>query len=481
MYWGIFLIFFWVVRSSPISVNTATRALEDEYGRERLFHGVNVVYKTFPYFPITDHFDSRYSFCEQDLEYLEEWGLNVVRLGVMWPGVEPTRNQFNTTYLEIVEQVIANMSQHGIYALIDCHQDDLSEKFCGEGVPLWAAQPNNASDAKFPLPIAKPYNVSVDDVPTPEDCAKRNWPDYMFTYAASSAYQNLYSNYDGIRDSFAAYWQKLASIFVNYDNVIGYELINEPFAGDIFKNPDLMVPKVADRENLAPMYEILNDAIRQVDNKHIIFFEPVTWDDLGVGFENVPGGDAYKNRSVLSYHIYMPPDISAAEAFFVRNGDLERLGCGGFLTEFDIGTDQTNAQVAHTAGLADEYHQSWMGWEYKVYANITGWGYSIFQENGSIDLSRLATVSRTYPMAVAGRTQKIAYNDLTKEFSLTFAPNSAIQQPTDIYLNTQLNYPKGYVVSINPNTVFWNFSQNHIFIWNPQNSATSIVVQVSAQ
>lgn len=72
----------------------------------------------------------------------------------MWPGVEPARNQYNTTYLgifykfyyyfymnikfnlnkiELVEQVIANMSAHGIYALIDCHQDVLSEKFCGEG------------------------------------------------------------------------------------------------------------------------------------------------------------------------------------------------------------------------------------------------------------------------------------------------------------------------------------------------------------
>ena len=28
--------------------------------------------------------------------------------------------------------------QYGIYSLLDCHQDVLSEKFCGEGVPDWA-------------------------------------------------------------------------------------------------------------------------------------------------------------------------------------------------------------------------------------------------------------------------------------------------------------------------------------------------------
>jgi endoglycosylceramidase len=40
------------------------------------------------------------------------------------------------------------------------------------------------------------------------------------------------------------------------------------------------------------------------------------WDDYGVGFDHVPGGINYRNRSVLSYHYYVPPDINLEDAFF---------------------------------------------------------------------------------------------------------------------------------------------------------------------
>ena len=40
-----------------------------------------------------------------------------------------------------------------------------------------------------------------------------------------------------------------------------------------------------------------------------MYFESVTWADLSVGFETVPGGEAYRNRSVLSYHFYEPPQV----------------------------------------------------------------------------------------------------------------------------------------------------------------------------
>ena len=39
------------------------------------------------------------------------------------------------------------------------------------------------------------------------------------------------------------------------------------------------------------------------------FFESVTWDETEVGFEKVPGGDAYANRSVISFHFYDPPEV----------------------------------------------------------------------------------------------------------------------------------------------------------------------------
>ena len=61
---------------------------------------------------------------------------------------------------------------------------------------------------------------------------------------------------------------------------------------------------LADKINLAPLYERLAAAIRQVDQEHMIFYEPALVDITPLGFQHGPGGPDYNNRSVLSYHSY---------------------------------------------------------------------------------------------------------------------------------------------------------------------------------
>jgi len=51
----------------------------DSEGRSRLLHGVNVVFKTPPYYPILDRFDPQLSLTEKDIDDLAEWGFNIVR------------------------------------------------------------------------------------------------------------------------------------------------------------------------------------------------------------------------------------------------------------------------------------------------------------------------------------------------------------------------------------------------------------------
>lgn len=58
---------------SSIYVNTETNQLTDVEGRSRIFHGVNVVEKSVPYYPIELLTNER-------MDLLEEWGFNVVRL-----------------------------------------------------------------------------------------------------------------------------------------------------------------------------------------------------------------------------------------------------------------------------------------------------------------------------------------------------------------------------------------------------------------
>ena len=68
-------------------VDTENSLFLDQYQRYSIFHGVNAIMKTFPFYPILDHFDSNYSLTDQDLVNLRGWGFNMIRLHVAWEGV----------------------------------------------------------------------------------------------------------------------------------------------------------------------------------------------------------------------------------------------------------------------------------------------------------------------------------------------------------------------------------------------------------
>lgn len=88
----------------------------------------------------------------------------------------------------------------------------------------------------------------------------------------------------------------MASKFKEQTQVLGYELINEPWAGDIFDDISLLLPGRAGAQNLVAVYEKLHHAIREEDSETLvgdddtsigvvqsciqnfqIFWEPVTW------------------------------------------------------------------------------------------------------------------------------------------------------------------------------------------------------------
>ncbi|XP_066919762.1 endoglycoceramidase-like [Clytia hemisphaerica] len=435
-----------------ISVNPETNMLVDSLGRERIFHGTNVVVKHKPFHPELEGFDE-HSFSETDMKLLQSLGLNTIRLGMMMPGYVPQRGEYNETYIETVGTIVKLAAKYGIYTLLDMHQDVFSPKLCVEGMPDWIV---NTGDAKpFPYPLTEePYKINPETgYPYPEDCARLPWGNYYFAEAAAKAFQSLYSNVDGLRDEWANFWRKTAEYFQKYPSVVGYELINEPFCGDIYKNPLLLVPGIADKLNLEPAYDVLQKAIRQVDDQHAIFFEGVTWDFFDVGFSKVPGGAEYQNRSVLSYHYYEPPDFSKTLSFAARMNDLKRLKCGGFLSEmYTVGKDFEG--MYEMLDLADKYKQSWQGWMYKPYGCIK---MNLACENstnhsGGPGEIVVQNTSRTYPQAVAGNIQNYHFNKDTKEFSLSYKINPDCKSTlTEIYFNKEMHYPNGYKYSVSQN------------------------------
>ena len=180
-----------------------------------------------------------------------------------------------------------------------------------------------------------------------------------------------YTNGNGLLDSFATFWQTLATTFANRSAVLGYELLNEPALPQLI---DIAELGLIDRVFLTPMYQRLHEVIRQVDDKHILFFEPCVADLLETGLTEGPGGAEYNNRQVFSYHIYCldvtkqgdpKSDLvcEIADTVLIRSRYLEakkkKFG-GMMLTEFGaiINTTEGVKEINRITGLADQYFQS---------------------------------------------------------------------------------------------------------------------------
>eukprot|EP01084_Bolivina_argentea_P286859 492156_1 len=449
----------------------------DLYGRECYFHGLNVVYKSPPYLPIQDHFDANLSFSIEDMELLNSLGQNAIRLGVMWPGVEPSKNDYNMTYINnAVTLITTAYNKYNISTLVDCHQDVLSEALCGEGAAVWATEPLVWD---FPEPLSAPYNTGSDHIPSREDCAKQGWASYYATQATSSAFQRIYENYNGLADQFADYWGVLAKNFAQISGILGFELMNEPWAGGIYEHPFLMYPGRADFENLQPFYDRIQHVIYGNDSDRMIFFESVTWTDAfnisldDTGFTHVPGGQKYVNKSVFAFHYYKPPNDGNENKYFSqRTHDGIRLNATSFLTEFNVGDDEG---MYNTMDYCDAYLISWLGWEYKKYAGClpngtcTGCGYGLFHKNGSLNVGVAKGLSRTYAQKIAGNVRYMKFDWRNGgNYRLMYEVNTDISKPTIIYTNLEYWYPNGFNLNVMPNSdiVTYKINGNYVEIYN---------------
>ena len=91
------------------------RDFVDEHGRQRIFHGTNVVVKGFPWIPERGGFEGNVSLATMDLRLMEAAGFKAMRLGLMWPGAEPARGAYNETYFAEFAAIVDEAGAHGIY------------------------------------------------------------------------------------------------------------------------------------------------------------------------------------------------------------------------------------------------------------------------------------------------------------------------------------------------------------------------------
>ena len=407
---------------------------------------VNRVKKAFPWYFSSLSDDAK----ETEIRLIKGTGATVVRLGYMWTGVNPSPGVFNLTYIQKIERIIARLAAHGIYTLLDMHQDGLSSKFClYDGVPLWVINKSSSRHA-FPWPLTGP-------------CSDRNWETNLLSEAVAKAYQDLYDNHNGMLDDFVRFWEFTAKQFANNPNVLGYELINEPFAGNFYADPRRLLPGVAGNENLQPTYDLLASGIRRHDPNHLIFFEPVTWGMifgdrvLGSGFDHVPGGPEYRNRSVLSFHYYCSifvrdywkhPSMtklvcdSIAGPLVMRSirEDVRRMGGGVMMTEGMACPVGFGDECESVSELMDQYMYSW--------CDFGSSQTDVFSPN----ISELTRWARTYPRAVAGTPINFTFDHTTKAFAFCYLPDLSLQSTTtEIFASRTYSYPVGKSISTTEN------------------------------
>ena len=433
-------------------LTTDGRWVVDSRGRVVVLHGVNMVYKRPPYDPAVTGFG------EDDAAFLVRHGFNNVRLGTIYSAVEPQPGVYDDAYLGRIEALQRMLARFRIFTQLDFHQDLYSERFSGEGFPDWAV---------------------IDDGVPAEPLT--GFPDsYLSSPGLNRAFDNLWANRPapdgvGLQDHYAAAWRHVAQRFAGEPYVMGYDLINEPWPGSDWPTCANVDGCPAFEQNkLAPMQQKAINAIREVDRRNIIWYEPVVISQFGTKYHHPDTGDPHAG---MSFHIYcltealgpipiegvVDTSCEALEEMSIRNA-LERAGMNGdtlLLSEF--GATDNPETITRMVQRADRHMVSWQWWHYCGCDDPTTAGPGDKQAivsdpakaptGANVFTDKLALIERPYPQIVAGTPTGWSFDAAAKVFELdytTTAPSGRRLRgkvKTVVYV-PEIHYPDGYRVQV---------------------------------
>lgn len=409
--------------------------LRDADGRHRVMHGINLVAKgnqrsdgTF----IDRGFQG--SWTPADVQDIAQRGFTLIRLGVIWAGVEPQPGQYDEDYLDWVGEQLDLMAEHGLFVILDSHQDLYSQAF-GDGAPAWATLTE--------LPFA----------------ATDLWSDaYLTSPALHAALDAFWANAPGpegvgLQERFAAMWAHVAARFAGHPALAGYDLLNEPTPGAAsqlifgsligafaqvsgqdpeqvfadFADPeakfaqlarlddvnvhrqvgDAVHPLVADFETqfVGPFMQRVRDAIRARDPHTMILREHDYFANLGVPSGQPPLDDTNWAYSPHGYDLTVDTPAIAyssntrAGTIFTRHAETaQRLGVPVIVGEWGA-LSLGDGVAAHGEFLQDLFDAHGWSWTYWCW------------EDGFAASEAAATLTRARPLAFAGDGQEWSVDD----------------------------------------------------------------------
>jgi endoglycosylceramidase len=397
----------------PLSIDGAL--IRDQHGRRILLRGINTGGRSkFAPFSPFDYAD----FDEALDAYLDkpvEWGLNVLRVPFSWDAMEPVQGEDDEEFLDRYERLLDGAAARGLWTIVDFHQDVYSERYCGDGFPIWASTGGD-----------EPHH----------DCAE--WfTAYLFDNDMQQAWDEFWDNSTGIQDAFKDMWTRMVERQWGRPGVIGFEVINEPGWGN-----HTMTEWEA--EILTPFYSEMIELIHGLAPEAFVFFD-------GTGLDAVTASTAL-NRPQGSPIVYAPHFYHAS--VFLGGGESVDVSAGFdaiaatgeawdvpvLVGEFGIPHDTDGAREYATNnwnGLdAHLMHGTW--WEYSASTEL--WNHenlSVVESDLTERPELIEPMIRAYPQAIDGELESWTFDAATGTATLAVQGNrdgvTELVIPTRLY------------------------------------------------
>src|SRR5262249_53436795 len=161
----------------------------------------------------------------------------------------PVQGKFDETYLDRIAAVVDLCAKRDILVLLDFHQDGFSKEIGQDGAPRWVLDL-----------LLGPDGYPYEGGPLTDLDARRFAP---WTPASFRGFSDEGMDVQALSAAAAG---RLARRFRGSRAVAGYELMNEP----------LLVPGPDAEAQLLAFHVRIATAIRRVDRRHLIVFEPNT-------------------------------------------------------------------------------------------------------------------------------------------------------------------------------------------------------------
>jgi len=407
------------------AVRGADARVLDDQGRQVLLRGVNL--NGFgSYYQANAAYPATVPVTDADWTAMQQQGFDVVRLLISWSSIEPSKGTFDQGYLDTIHSAVDAAAAHGIYAVLDMHQDAWGQSVAS---PVPVTCPSGATPG-IGWDGAPAWATITDGADT---CAVAGVRELAPNVVR--AFENFYANTDGVQDELVKTWAAVATEFAADPAVAGYDLFNEPNWGTDVGSSGARLGAFTKKATAA-----IRTAESAVSNgfSHIVFFEPVVL--YPNGGTTPPANTVSDPNMVFAPHNYsesidpgtIEQKFAAVAATATDYGTTFWIGEYGW---FDA-TPENAAKAVRYAAAEDQYRVGGTWWQWK---QACGDPHSVGKPGGTpadeiIEYTRNGcpgdvdhgvidewrpVMTRAYPRSAPGQLTKLTSDPTTGAFSVS--------------------------------------------------------------